>query len=514
MKSPDFWKAITALRQANEGQSPLNRISAFKEAWKSAPNSLRRTLFRGLYTRINPSKLPPPNTHPSKTHYCRSRKDLSWAASEIKRYISEDLLFPNSDPRCLIHPWFVVYKRGKPRLVIDFLLLNNAILESPSVHYEDLRRVPSLVRRRVWMVSVDIKSAFHHVPLSPLFQTLCSIEFEGQVYSFRVLTFGINIAPRFWCLLLGHILEKLRSPPHSLKLIFYMDDILLVSRRRHTCYSHLHLLLSTLHSHGLVISWEKSVLTPTRSIRHLGFIINSETLSFTIPPDKLADIRSFLSTAASKPSLRFRSAQSLLGKLLSIHLAFAPAKRFSWRLCSEIYAQLPPLHALRRVRNTFRLILSPSAREDLRWIHSNIARSPSRSFSITTPTHYVYTDASLTGWGCFSPSTHQLAYGHWSRAVRQNPPHIQLLEMEAVAHAISSLSLPPHSRIHLYTDNQAVLAYLKKWGGTRSPALRDLTFKVWDIAIARRFTIDQVSYIPSASNSVADQLSRIPPPNW
>lgn len=504
MNSLDYYKALTALKAANLDQSPVNRLAKFASAWASSPRKVRRTALRGLYIRIDPRKLPSPSTSTPKAHYCKSARDLKWAQSEIQSYLSKGILFPSSHPNPLIHPYFVIRKRGKARLVIDFRSLNAAILESPTVAYQDLRLLPTVMTRKCWMMSVDIKSAFHHIPLSPVMQPLCSIIHNGVILSFRVLTFGVNIAPKVWCSLLSNVLDKLKQSYPKIRVLFYMDDILLVCPKRKLLYSHSIALLSILHQHGFLISWEKSVVLPCRSIRHLGFIINSETLTLSLPPDKLKDITSFLLTAATKPTLRFKSALSLLGKLISIRLAFLPAQCYSWRLCTEIYASLPP-KASRLSRRSFRLCLSSEARADLLWIHHNLPHYPSRPILHPTPTHQVFTDSCLTGWGAWCPVTSQALFAKW-------PPHtqhIQLLEMNAVLLALSHLDLPPHARLHLYSDNQAVVAYLRKWGGTRSPELRDLTHRVWQVLASRNLSLVKVSYIPTDQNKVADLLSRL-----
>lgn len=506
MKSRTYWATLAQLRLANEAQSPLDRLKAYKTAFHTASRRVKRTALRGLYTRIDPSRLPPPNAPPARHHYCRTPQDLAWASSELRSYISQGILYKSSHPNPLTHPFFVVKKKGKRRLVVDFLLLNRAILESPRVKYEDLSLLPSTLPRRAWMISIDIKAAFHHISLSPHLQHLCSIHFEGHTYSFRVMTFGINIAPKVWCSLITYVLDKLRKPPIGFRILVYMDDILLCHPKRRTLRLQASTLISHLIDHGLILSWEKSVLQPTRLLRHLGFLINSETMSLSLPPDKIQDLVAFLYIAAHKPTLRLNSALSLFGKILAANKAFLPARRYTWRLCKEIYSQLPPKSS-RWLRSQFRLRLSPEVRQDLLWMHRNLPLAPSRSFLPLRPSHVLYTDSSLTGWGAFCPTTGQGLAGRWPPSLAHH--HIQVLEMLAVNHAISHLNLPSGSRVHLFTDNLAVLYYLQKWGGTRSVDLRDATHQIWDSLLARNLALVQITYVPSDSNRVADLLSRL-----
>ena len=170
---------------------------------------------------------------PRRSHFITNQRDLAWARIEIQKYLAQGVLSPSSFPNPLIHPWFVVKKRGRRRLVVDFDRLNAAILSPTSASYEDLSTVPPLVcRRRRWLTSLDLKSAFHHVPLAPATQALACIAFQGSILSFRVMTFGLSVAPRIWCAILAAALAPLRA---VVNLSFYMDDILIASPSPNRC---------------------------------------------------------------------------------------------------------------------------------------------------------------------------------------------------------------------------------------------------------------------------------------
>ena len=84
----------------------------------------------------------------------------------------------------------------------------------------------------------------------------------------------------------------------NLYVVVYFDDILIFSPDYESYITHvteilyllacdLNLLLSSL---GLVINFEKSSFIPSRRLRHLGFIIDTTSRTFQIPPDKASDI--------------------------------------------------------------------------------------------------------------------------------------------------------------------------------------------------------------------------------
>ncbi|MEZ0209058.1 MAG: reverse transcriptase domain-containing protein [Candidatus Paceibacterota bacterium] len=465
---------------------------------------MKRTIFRGLYLRVDLSKID--FSAPVRSHYCTNPQDLAWARKQIHAYIKEGVLAPSLSQDHLVHPWFVIRKKGKRRLVIDFDRLNQAILHSPSVSYEDLSQAPSLIRRRPWMVSIDLKSAFHHIPLSPSLIRLSCIRLDHQVFAFQVLSFGLNMAPKIFCSILQAALDHLRLDPiRPLKLIFYMDDILLASPTRRFARADALLLISHLLSLGFVINFDKSVIYPTRLIQHLGLLINTYDYSFRIPPHKLSDLTSFCQTVAIRPQIRLLTARSLLGKLLALRLAFSPVRRFTWNLIQEISIAIPPTRLLRSQQRHLRISLSTLARSDLFWIANNLASFPPSRF-LSRPSVHVFTDASNTGWGAWVPRLNLGVHGKWT--ITQLPP-IHCLELAAVIHACSALPLPPHSRIALHTDNTAIIAYLRRWGGSGSPQLQSLVHNLWDILLAKSLSIHTVTYISTTDNWQADRLSRL-----
>jgi hypothetical protein len=447
---------------------------------------------------------------PRRSHFCTNPKDLAWARREIRSYLASRVLAPApSGFNLLAHPWFVVRRKGKRRLVVDFEKLNAAILHSTSVSYEDLSTVPALTRRRPWMISIDLKAAFHHVPLSPSLQRLSCIQFEGAMLCFTVMTFGLSMAPKIWCSILASALNALRHHPSDpIHLSFYMDDILLAAPTRSLARLHALRLVRHLSSLGLVINYDKSSLSPARRLRHLGFLIDTTSHTFQIPPDKASDISSFTKTVSLRPHIRIPTAQSLLGKLLALRIAFTPVRRYTWSLIHELTAAIPPHRRRRSQLRHLRISLSPSARSDLIWISNNIRSFPPARYA-SRPTLHLYTDASLSGWGAWSPQLSISLAGRWRHAPHRPMPHIQLLELTAVYHAISQLPIPAHSSIALHTDNMSVLAYIAKWGGSGNRALHRLVQHIWDLLLSRSAQIVSVDYLPSALNQQADWLSRL-----
>jgi len=384
------------------------------------------------------------------------------------------------------------------RFVVDLDRINQAVLEKTSVKYSDLSYVPPLLSKGlVWMWSIDIQKAYYHIPLSAALSKLCCIRHQGVVYSFQALPLGLNVSPRVWTLILGFLLKTIKGDLSGCVLP-YVDDLLGMAATKEQAQADILKVVNLLVDAGFRINWEKSILTPTQRIVHLGLIIDSVEMRFIIPQNKIVDICNLCYTAATKASIRRKTAHSLLGKLIALTRAFAPVKAYSWNLISEITkARLDP-----------RLVLSESARSDLLWIHRNLPLNPSRSLVVAT-TLDIFTDASLSGWGAWIPSLQTKIWGRWSRSLRANPPHIQILEMQAIRNAIRFSNLPVGSKVRIRTDNMSALAYCRKWGGSKNQSMKELAFHLWEDCLLQRVSIEAVRYINTKLNIVADSLSRM-----
>ena len=79
-----------------------------------------------------------------------------------------------------------------------------------------------------------------------------------------------------------------RSGPQS----DFLEDILIVADTKTELENSVRFILNTLTELGFVINWEKSVLSPRKRVSHLGFIIDSDSMTVTLPDDKMLNVAS------------------------------------------------------------------------------------------------------------------------------------------------------------------------------------------------------------------------------
>lgn len=142
-------------------------------------------------------------------------------------------------------------------------------------------------------------------------------------------------------------------------------------------------------------------------------------------------------------------------------------------------------------------------RDCIRAAATYAARNPWRRFG-AAPTRPVFTDASGDGGvGLVVPRRAGLYDVHAQRVA--DPPHINVLELEAAARGLELSSPPPGSTVRLVVDN-AVAAYQLARYAASSPAARKLLTRVVEWAARRGVAVDPL--LTPSEYQAADGPSR------
>ena len=126
------------------------------------------------------------------------------------------------------------------------------------------------------------------------------------------------------------------------------------------------------------------------------------------------------------------------------------------------------------------------------------------------PSHTIFTDASLAGWGSHLEPEGLLFHGTWTET--QSHLNINVLEMLAITLSLkSALQTIQNSTVLVSTDNTTVVSYLKRQGGTHSP---ELCLEAWNLLnwCSQHKIQLLVKHIPGRFNTLADRLSRVNKP--
>ncbi|KAI9565203.1 reverse transcriptase [Daphnia sinensis] len=393
---------------------------------------------------------------------------------------------------------FVIPKKsGGFRPIINLKPLNKFV-RYEHFKMEGLETVKNLVRKGDWLVKLDLKDAYLTIPIAKTHQKYLRFVWKTRLYQFSCLAFGLCSAPRIFTKVLKAVAAFIRE--RGLRLVIYLDDILLMNEDKATLKSEVEWVVRLLEALGFLINWEKSVATPSQTLEYLGVIIDSSVLSFALPLTKVSHIQKQCSGALSKELVSLREISSILGSLAWSILS-VPFAQAHYRSLQKFFIEKSKQcdHNLALKCN-----LSYQARQDLMWWFSCLKEANGKVFSPLDPDLTIHSDASLSRWGACSNGV--ATGGPWSSELGC---HINLLELKAAYNALKSFANFLNGIcIRIFLDNHTAVCYLNKCGGTKSRQLSALAIEIAEWCETRNIQIQAV-YIPGKLNVVADHESRV-----
>lgn len=394
-----------------------------------------------------------------------------------------------------------VFLRTKPdgsfRFILNLKKLNKFI-DAPHFKMENLKTALGLLSRGAHMATLDLKDAYYSIPVHPDSRKYLRFRFKGILYQFTCLPFGLNVSPSIFTKVLKPVVAHLRSLGFS--SVIYLDDLLLLEASFSKCVANLRQTIALLESLGFTISYKKSVLDPSNSCKFLGFLLNSEFMTVSLPPAKAASLLSAVQRILDLSRISIEKFASVIGLLI----AACPAFKYGFAHTKTL--ERCKIKALRRSNWNFKatMSISDSAKDELRWWAAHIPQSgnPVRSDQYDLTLH---SDASRSGWGAHTES--DSTFDFWSSDESQF--HINYLELLAVFKGLQALAATRRDiNILLRIDNTTTISYINKMGGVRSKSLYRLAREIWSWAESRNIFLF-ASYIRSSDNVIADRLSRL-----
>ena len=217
----------------------------------------------------------------------------------------------------------------------------------------------------------------------------------------------------------------------GLRLIFYLDDTLLMAQSKVELRSFIKLVPQLLQLLGFNINWDKSVLSPAQRIQFLGFTVNSVEMSISLPREKVTKISQACRAMLRQPSTTVQELSRMIGCLTATVWAVIPAP-----LC---YLQLQRLknEAFRTSHSySTRVILEPGARQDLKWWRDHLNEWNGKAVLPQAPDMFMKMDASLLGWGARCGDLQ--SGGLWTN--KERSMHINCLELLGGVFAVKTFA--------------------------------------------------------------------------
>ncbi len=138
-------------------------------------------------------------------------------------------------------------------------------------------------------MSLDLKYAYFHIQVAPHHRQFLRFAFEGVAYQYKVLPFGLSLAPCNFTRRMDAALSPLRQM--GIRILNYLDDWLILSQSEAVSTSHKTLLLGHLCCLGLRVNFAKSILSPSQRVLFLGTVIDSVQMTATVSAERATTIK-------------------------------------------------------------------------------------------------------------------------------------------------------------------------------------------------------------------------------
>ena len=254
-----------------------------------------------------------------------SLKNFEFATQAISNLLQNRCIIEVEEAPYCTNPLTVAENNDKLRLVLDLRHVNKYV-KLTKFKYEDLRTVVNIFEGNEYFFTFDLKSGYHHVPINNEFYKFLGFawEFEDvtRYFVFVVLPFGLNIACFVFTKLMRQLVKKWRS--EGIKSIMYLDDGLAGNISKALALLQRNTIIHDLSSAGLTINFEKSHLELKRKHNWLGFEVNTNSMIFTVPKQKISELLFQIASVLVFQRTTARKVAKIAGHIISMSVAIGP----------------------------------------------------------------------------------------------------------------------------------------------------------------------------------------------
>lgn len=424
-------------------------------------------------------------------------KDMDLA---IQSLLEMNVLEPADPGPGFTSPMFLTPKKdGSTRPIFNLKRLNKYLLVS-KFRLINVQKIPAFLQPYDWLIKIDLSNAYFHVPIAKTHRRFLRLIFKDQVFQMTCLPFGIACAPKVFASLSNWVAQVMRD--RGFRVVVYLDDFCIVNQDPILLQNQSSEAIQLLQQLGWQVNFKKSILIPQKVIEFLGIGWDPHANRKFLPDKKCKDIDQKIKKLLLRKKANLKQIQSIVG---SLNFASFPVSRGRLnhrtllRHCQNLLHHHPNLQFL----------IPQGALDELNWWRINISNKSLIHYPPVS--HYLVTDASELAWGAQVDNMN--VWGQWHR--NQSALHSNQRELLAVLYALKDRCLYlANSTLLIQSDNKTVVAFLRNEGGTRSPPLLNICYKIFQILDLHNIHIE-THYLPGRFNPEADHLSRLSPlPEW
>ena len=153
------------------------------------------------------------------------------------------------------------------RVIINISQLNRHLVYR-KFKMETMATVRQGLRKGCYAFSLDLSSAYHHVPIHPASRKYLRFFWRNRCFQFRVLPFGVSPAPWLFSLIVAQVARFFHT--HSVPSHFYLDDWEFWHWWRHLLTKNQPTILFIVRALGWIVNETKSELEISQHDVYIG----------------------------------------------------------------------------------------------------------------------------------------------------------------------------------------------------------------------------------------------------
>ena len=403
---------------------------------------------------------------------------------------------PNSDKVRLIHDCSRPLNLGL-----------NHYATTESVQYQTIDYAVQMMKPGCYFSKVDLASAYRSVKIHPNDYEATGLKWlfndhKKPTYFYDTrLPFGASRSPSIFTRLTQAVCRMMKRRGFQ-TIICYLDDFLIITDSYEEALEALNTLLHLIRTLGFKINWSK-VEGPAQSIKFLGILLDSMSMTLELPSDKMAELRTLLLQYEGRTRASRRQLQSLAGKLNWACQVIFGGRTFLRRV-------LDTCNTLKQA--THKVKLTAEFHKDIQWWLQCMQLFNGKSACLSNhPIADVETDACSAGGGIFFRGSWH--YTHWATDwPAASQLHINYKETLCVILAARAWApLWKDHMVTIFTDSTVCRALINK-GTSRHLLIMESLRELFWLSVQYNFHIRAV-HVRGQDNTVADAISRITAPN-
>ena len=371
-------------------------------------------------------------------------------------------------------------------------------------HYQTIQDAVDLITPGAYLAKCDLSNAYRSVRIHPSNCKATGLKwcFQGESKAKYMcdtrLPFGAAASPQIFHEITQAVCYIMRMNGFP-GIVCYLDDFIVISKTYEKCKETLNSLLVLLRFLGFSINYSK-IEGPSQSLIFLGIIMDTVSMTLTLPPNKLEDLHNDLNQVYKSEKVSKRQLQRLAGKLNWATQCIYGGRFYLRRILDHIHKLRAPWHKIR---------VNKEVKKDLMWwLHYMSVFNGSVHMVDSRPAAPVSIDACNKGAGAFFMG--DWVYTRWDETTAAKV-HINSKEIMALEPAVARWGpCWANKKIFVHSDNKTAVAAINK-GHCKDPiAMKALRHIFW-YSVMWNFRL-RAKYYPGNCNKLADAVSRLETP--